>query len=136
MAMAVVVAALAGGCSSDDGDVEAYCREAGAVAAENPAAVFDRYDAADPAAAKVDLDRAAQQLGLLARAAPLEIKGAVGTIAALADDLADVLITPDPQVVEASLRDFEDRFADVEDASRIVIDFTQEECGVDLDPQP
>jgi len=121
---------LAVGCSS--GSTEAYCDEAAVVAGDNPAGVFAAWDPANPAAGD-ELTHAADRLHELADAAPAEIADDAGLIASTADDLAELLTDLQGDELDAALREREEAFTEVDEASRRLIDFTRTECGVDLE---
>jgi hypothetical protein len=134
LAMLVLMpAGLAAGCSS--GSPDAYCDEAEVVAGDNPAAVFSAWDPANPAAAD-ELAAAADRLHDLADAAPPEIADDTALIAATADELAELLTTLQGEELEAALRERQDRFAEVDEASRRVTEYTRTQCGVDLEAPP
>jgi hypothetical protein len=128
--LAVVAAGgLATACSS--GSTEAFCDEAAAVAADNPAAIFAAWDPANPATTE-QLARATEQLHELADTAPPEIADDAGLIASTADDLSELLTDLQGAELDAALRQREGQFAAVDEASGRVTDFTRTECGVDF----
>lgn len=128
MAVSLVAAT---GCSSDsDGDLEAFCATARRFAADNPAAVFDRYDPADPASAVVLLRDAGDRLGAWAEEAPAQIDDDVEAISEAADLLADQFETPGA----ATSSTLQEQLAGVESSSERVVEFTRQNCEVDLDP--
>lgn len=125
----LLVAAI--GCSSNGGsDLEAFCATARRFEADNPAAVFDRYDPADPASAVVLLRDAADRLGAWAEEAPGQIDDDVEAISAAADLLADQFETP----AAATSSALAEQLAGVESSSERVVDFTRENCQIELDP--
>ena len=125
----VATAGLAAACSS--GSTEAYCYEAASAAADNPAAVFAAWNPADPATTE-QLVHATDQLHQLADVAPPEISEDAGLIASTADELSELLREFQGDELETALRDRETRFAEVDQASLRVVDFTRAQCGVDL----
>lgn len=127
--VAALVVALAA-CGGDGGDVEAFCATARQFAVDNPADVFDRYDPEEPATAAGLLRDAAGELDGWAGDAPDDVQGAIETIADAAEALAGAFEEPSDEAT-ATLRDAIER---VEAASRQVVSFTSEECGVDLEP--
>ena len=126
-AAACAVAACGGG---GGGDPEAFCATAERFAADNPASVFDRYDPADPASAAALLRDAADRLRGWADEAPRSIRVDIDAIAEAAEGLADEFEDPEA----AASEELQAQLAAVETASARSLDYTREECGVDLDP--
>jgi hypothetical protein len=130
----VVVVLVAGAACGGDagGDLEAFCATARGFAEDNPAAVFDRYDPADPTAAAQLLRTEAERLQAWADEAPGEVDDDVQAIVDAAVELADGFESPAP--TPDRVAELEARFAEVEEASGRLTAFVREQCGVDLDP--
>ncbi|MGH9118076.1 MAG: hypothetical protein ACRD0A_09445 [Acidimicrobiales bacterium] len=132
--LAVLVAGgFSGGCSP--GSPDAYCDQAEVMAGDNPAAVFSAWDPANPATTD-ELSAATDRLHDMADAAPPEIADDAALIAATADELTELLTTLQGEALEAALREREDRFAEVDEASRRVTEYTRSQCGIDLEAPP
>jgi hypothetical protein len=117
-------------CGGDDGDLEAFCATARRFAADNPAAVFDHYDPADPASAATLLRDAGDRLTAWAEEAPGNVDDDVEAIAAAAEALADEFEQP----AAATTESLQEQVVVVEAASARVLRFTRDQCQVDLDP--
>src|SRR5687768_6931608 len=130
-----IVGVTAGSAACSSGSTEAYCAEASAVAADNPAAVFAAWDPVNPATTQ-RLTHAADQLHQLADVAPPEIAEDTGLIASTADELVELLTDLRGAELDAALRERADEFAQVDEASQRVTDYTRDECGVDFNAPP
>jgi hypothetical protein len=135
LACLVLSAAASWGAGCSPGSAEAYCDEAAAVAADNPAAVFAAWDPANPATSD-QLTRATAQLHQLADVAPPEIADDAGLVASTADDLSGLLTDLRGDELDAALREREDEFAAVDEASLRLTAFTRSACGVDFSAPP
>jgi hypothetical protein len=133
----VAAAALALGlasaaCSDDGGSEEAFCATARSFATDNPAAVFDRYDPADPTGAAELLRRTGTRLRAWSEEAPGDVDDDVALIADVADELAAAFEAPASS--SDRTEELQARFTEVEEASARVTSYARERCGVELDP--
>jgi hypothetical protein len=120
-------------CSSEGGDLDAYCATARRFTTDNPAAAFGRIDPGDPDGTSVALEAAAEQLRGWADQAPRAVRDDVEVLAGAASDLAAAFEPAGGDTVEDDAVAAVDTEA-VEEASTRVLAFTAERCEVDLDP--
>ena len=130
MLLPLLALAAAGACGDESGDLEAFCATARRFATDNPASVFDHYDPADPGSAATLLRDAGDRLTAWAEEAPGSIDDDVEDIAAAAEALADEFEQPDA----ASAESLQEQVLVVEAASARVLQFTRDQCQVDLEP--
>jgi hypothetical protein len=130
-ALVVAILVTAGCSGGGGGDEEAFCATARRFVDDNPAAVFDRFDPADPAVAADLLRREGRRLHDWAGDAPSEVSADVESLASAADDLADTFDGPPPSADQRA--ELAERNRAVAEASARVTTFVQERCGVALD---
>src|SRR4051794_20295667 len=134
-ALVVVLVVVLVGRGAESGSTAKFCDTLRS--GDDPIAVFDRYDASDPAAASATLRAGADRLRDLQRAAPASLKGPMTTLVTVADELVKVVATTAPKDAGSSgttptTHDFRGEFASVEQASAAVVSFAQSSCGVSL----
>jgi hypothetical protein len=112
----------------EGGSTAAFCTSLRS--GENPLDVFDRYDPADVAAARTQLNQGVDRLRQLERAAPGEIHADMKVLVDVAQQLVQAL---DPSAKNKPLPDFTPQFDRVRAASGNVTRFASDRCAVPLD---
>jgi hypothetical protein len=128
--VALAVIAVAGGCDERGGDLEAYCATARGFREDNPAAAFALVDPTDPTATAAALRSAGERLRQWAEDAPSDIDQDVEALA----DGADALAQDFESGTTATVDEQAARTEALATSSAEVQRYTEEQCGVTLDP--
>lgn len=124
--------AIASACGGSGGSVKAFCRTV--TQGENPLAIFDRYDPADPAAARSTLQAGVARMEQMRSAAPRgEIRDSLATLISVAQKLSSALEQRASNASSAQVPDFSSEADQVAKASSTVTRFASDRCGAQLD---
>lgn len=123
---------IAAACGSSGGSVKAFCRTVRQ--GENPLVILDRYDPADPAAARVTLQEGVQRLKQMRSSAPRgQVSDSLGTLIAVTEKLSAALEQRASNPSGAQVPDFTSEADSVDKASATVTRFASDNCNVQLD---
>jgi hypothetical protein len=121
-------------CSRDKGSDEAFCKEVKRTPTLE--SVVSGFADADPEELATRLDAARDAYGRLRRSAPSGVRGDVGPVVDLAEEVIAAVDDhhDDPEAVAAAVREAVDRHEDAEASSARVAAYAKKACGVDLNP--
>ena len=121
-------------CTRDKGSDEAFCKQIRRT--PTLASVVADFDEADPEELAIRLDAAREDYGRLRRSAPSGIRGDVGRVVDLADEVIAAVDEhhEDPEAVADEVRKAVDRHDGAAEAAVKVAAYTKKSCGVDLNP--
>jgi len=130
LASLLALAGALGACSQDDGDVDAFC--ANALDTGQLDAVFDTFDPSDVEGTAAQFSTTLAAYEALRSDAPPEVRDDLEVLIDFTTDFRDQLIAGDPSdpaTTTAIGLDLEERFADVEAATKELQGFVATTCA-------
>ncbi len=121
-------------CTRDGGSADAFCKEIRRTPTLE--SVVTGFAEADPEELSTRLDAARNAYARLRRSAPSAVRGDVGPVVDLADEVITAVADhhDDPEAVTDAVRKAVDRHDDAAAAAEKVAAYAKKTCGVDLNP--